>query len=197
MVDQATFQGNWNQVRGKLKEKWGQLTDDDLQSFNGNMEQLIGRIQQRTGEGRAKVEEFLGGLSGDASGMLEQGKTMAQDAMHRGQEAVNQTMERGREAWDKTSGQVSERFNQGYEQAEKSIQEHPAQAISIAFAAGLVTGLGICMLLSRRETTYEQTSRRASDYGSDMSSRASEMSEYVYDAVQRYLPDTVRKYMHS
>ena len=181
MVDQATFQGNWNQIKGKIKEKYGQLTDDDLQSFDGNMDQLIGKIQQRTGEGRQQVEEFLGTLSGDASGILERGRTMAQDAMHRGQEAMNQGMLRGRDMWDQTSGQMSER----YHQAEDTIKSYPTQAVAIAFAAGLVTGLGMC-LLARRETMYERASRHTDDMG-----------DYVYDAVQRYLPQSLKQYMNS
>ena len=69
MVNQQTLTGKWNEVRGKLKEKWGQLTDDDLRSFNGNVDQLVGRIQQRTGEARETVEEFLDQLA--IGGQLE------------------------------------------------------------------------------------------------------------------------------
>ena len=185
MVDQATFQGNWNQIKGKIKEKYGQLTDDDLQSFNGNVDQLIGKIQQRTGEGRQQIEEFLGSLSSGSNNLLEKGRHMAEDAVHRGQEFMSQGMQRGRDMWGETSSQMSERFSEGYHQAEDTIRTHPTQAVAIAFAAGLVTGLGMCMLASRRETMYERTSRQAED-----------MSDYVYDAVQRYLPQSIQQYMH-
>ena len=40
-------QGNWKQFSGKVKEKWGDLTDDDLTQINGNREQLEGRLQAR------------------------------------------------------------------------------------------------------------------------------------------------------
>ena len=43
MVNQQVLTGKWNEVSGKLKEKWGKLSDDDLRGFNGNVEQLVGK----------------------------------------------------------------------------------------------------------------------------------------------------------
>jgi uncharacterized protein YjbJ (UPF0337 family) len=56
------IEGMWKQVMGKVKEKWGKLTDDDLQMIAGKRDQLIGKIQQRYGiakdEAERQVEEF-------------------------------------------------------------------------------------------------------------------------------------------
>lgn len=56
-------EGNWKQFSGKIKEKWGQLTDDDLSQINGKREQLEGKIQERYGQGKDQVkkdvDEFL------------------------------------------------------------------------------------------------------------------------------------------
>ena len=49
-------QGDWKQFSGKVKEKWGQLTDDDLAQINGNREQLEGTIQSRYGLAKDKVK---------------------------------------------------------------------------------------------------------------------------------------------
>ena len=49
-------EGNWKQFTGKAKEKWGQLTDDDLTQINGNREQLEGKIQARYGYAKDKVK---------------------------------------------------------------------------------------------------------------------------------------------
>ena len=51
--------GDWNITKGKLKQKWAQLTDDDLQFAEGKKEELLGRIQKRTGETREAVEKAL------------------------------------------------------------------------------------------------------------------------------------------
>lgn len=42
-------EGNWKQLAGKVREKWGNLTDDDIAVVNGKQEQLVGRIQERYG----------------------------------------------------------------------------------------------------------------------------------------------------
>ena len=49
-------QGDWKQFSGKVKQKWGQLTDDDLAQINGNREQLEGKIQSRYGLAKDKVK---------------------------------------------------------------------------------------------------------------------------------------------
>jgi len=62
-INAQELQGQWNQLRGQVKEHWGQLTDDDLTIQGGNIDQLVGRIQQRTGETRDAIEKFLTGLT--------------------------------------------------------------------------------------------------------------------------------------
>ena len=51
-----TAKGNWNIAKGKLKQKFAQLTDDDLQFADGKEDELIGRIQKRTGQTRGKIQ---------------------------------------------------------------------------------------------------------------------------------------------
>jgi uncharacterized protein YjbJ (UPF0337 family) len=57
------MQGKWKQIKGSVKERWGKLTDDDIDVVNGQSEQLIGRIQERYGiakdDARKQVDEFL------------------------------------------------------------------------------------------------------------------------------------------
>lgn len=54
--------GNWKQMKGKVKEQWGKLTDDDLDVIAGRRDQLLGRIQERHGlardEAQRQVETF-------------------------------------------------------------------------------------------------------------------------------------------
>jgi len=56
------LKGNWNEIKGKLKQKYGQLTDDDLTFVEGKEEEMLGRLQQRLGrnkeELRREIEEF-------------------------------------------------------------------------------------------------------------------------------------------
>lgn len=56
-MNSDTISGNWKQFRGKVKEKWGKLTDDDLDVINGQRDQLVGRIQERDGIARDEAEK--------------------------------------------------------------------------------------------------------------------------------------------
>ena len=53
------LKGNWNIMKGKMKQKYAQLTDNDLQYVEGQEKELIGRIQKRTGKTREEVEEAI------------------------------------------------------------------------------------------------------------------------------------------
>ena len=64
-------EGKWKQYAGKIQEKWGKLTDSDLQVIKGKRDQLIGKIQERYGiakdEAERQVNEFTTGLFEDES----------------------------------------------------------------------------------------------------------------------------------
>jgi uncharacterized protein YjbJ (UPF0337 family) len=53
------IKGDWNIIKGSLKQKWASLTDDDLQYLDGKQDELLGRIQKRTGESREAVEKAI------------------------------------------------------------------------------------------------------------------------------------------
>jgi uncharacterized protein YjbJ (UPF0337 family) len=56
-MDWNRVEGNWKQVKGKIKEKWGNLTDDDLTAINGKRDQLEGKIQERYGIAKDQVRK--------------------------------------------------------------------------------------------------------------------------------------------
>ncbi|HET9259967.1 MAG TPA: CsbD family protein [Acidimicrobiia bacterium] len=56
---QTKWEGRWDQLKGKAKQTWGDLTDDDLDVAEGNYEEMIGRIKERTGETQEQIEERL------------------------------------------------------------------------------------------------------------------------------------------
>jgi uncharacterized protein YjbJ (UPF0337 family) len=53
------IKGDWNITKGKLKQKWANLTDDDLRYVEGQEDELLGRIQKRTGQTREAVEKAM------------------------------------------------------------------------------------------------------------------------------------------
>ncbi len=59
MSSNLKLKGNWNIMKGKLKEKYGELTDDDLSYVEGKEDQLLGRIQKKTGQAEDKLRKEL------------------------------------------------------------------------------------------------------------------------------------------
>ncbi|MGH7551990.1 MAG: CsbD family protein [Longimicrobiales bacterium] len=53
------LEGQWNELKGRVKEQWGELTDDDLDRIDGRRDQLIGAIQQQYGKARNEAEKEL------------------------------------------------------------------------------------------------------------------------------------------
>jgi uncharacterized protein YjbJ (UPF0337 family) len=58
-MNQDQAKGSWQQLKGEIKKKWGQLTDDDLMEVEGDMDKLAGKIQQRTGDRREEIRRWL------------------------------------------------------------------------------------------------------------------------------------------
>lgn len=56
------MKGTWNEVKGKLKQKYGQLTDDDLKFEEGKEDELLGRLQKRLGKSKEDVRQFIAEL---------------------------------------------------------------------------------------------------------------------------------------
>ncbi len=63
MINKDIIEGNWKEISGHLKEKWGKLTDDDLTAVKGGFERLGGILQQKYGyqreQAKKEAEEFL------------------------------------------------------------------------------------------------------------------------------------------
>lgn len=56
-MNREQLEGSWNVMKGKVREQWGRLTDDDLDVIHGRVEQLVGAIQQRYGKSYDEAEE--------------------------------------------------------------------------------------------------------------------------------------------
>jgi uncharacterized protein YjbJ (UPF0337 family)/ElaB/YqjD/DUF883 family membrane-anchored ribosome-binding protein len=85
-MDWNRVEGNWKQVKGQAKEKWGQLTDNDLNVINGRRDQLEGKIQERYGyakdRARKEVDDWYASVKSP-------GGTSVADALTNGKEAVS------------------------------------------------------------------------------------------------------------
>lgn len=70
MKDSKTqkWEGRWDQLKGKIRRTWGEVTDDDLDVMEGNYDELIGRVEERTGETRERIEQRLAILTPNRKG---------------------------------------------------------------------------------------------------------------------------------
>ena len=109
MVNQQTLQGNWNEIKGRLRERWGQLTDDDLREFNGEVAQLVGMIQRRTGESREQIEAQL--------------ETMMEKTSRATQRAAAAVQQYGQQAAE-MYGQMTGNVRAGYADAEAIVRRN-------------------------------------------------------------------------
>jgi len=139
MVNAQVLKGQWNEVRGQLKKKWGQLTDDDLRSTNGNIDQLVGVIQRKTGEAREGIEEFLDTVTAQGASAVSQ--------------AADTVSQYGRIATDRMRegyNRLSDELGREYETSRELIRENPAQSVGTAFGIGILLGVVVGLALRSR-----------------------------------------------
>jgi len=138
-INAQELQGQWNKLRGQVKERWGQLTEDDLQMQGGNIDQLVGRIQQRTGETRESIEKFLTELTARGS-----------SAVASATEAVSNYAQQAGERLRDRYGDLADQARERYDYAQDVVRHNPSQSVAAAFGVGLVAGLIVGLALRSR-----------------------------------------------
>ena len=58
-MDDLRFKGKWNQLKGKIKQEWANLTDDDLTYAEGKEDELYGRMQEKTGKSKDEIKSWF------------------------------------------------------------------------------------------------------------------------------------------
>ncbi|HAL82617.1 MAG TPA: general stress protein CsbD [Mucilaginibacter sp.] len=61
-MDKLQLKGGWNQVKGKIKQAYGNITDDDLISEEGKDDETLGKLQQKTGKSRDELVKWINSL---------------------------------------------------------------------------------------------------------------------------------------
>ena len=124
-MNQQILDGNWNEIKGKVREKWGQLTDSDLPQLQGDVEQLVGIIQRKTGDGRESIEKFLQQMSGSAA-----------SAMGTAAETVRDYAQHASESVQHTAKQAADQMRAGYDEAERFVRNRPGESLLVCFGLG-------------------------------------------------------------
>ena len=58
-MNKLTIEGNWNEIKGKLKQKYGELTDDDLTFAKGKEDEMYGRLQKKLGKTKDEIKKEI------------------------------------------------------------------------------------------------------------------------------------------
>lgn len=61
-MNKDTIEGNWDQMKGKIKQAWGNLTDDDLTYAEGKEDEMWGRLQEKTGKTKDEIRKHVADL---------------------------------------------------------------------------------------------------------------------------------------
>ena len=139
MTNQQMFEGNWNEIKGKLRQKWGQLTDAELPQIRGDAEQIIGAIQLKTGESRAAIEEYLREISSSAASAIGAAAETVRDYAQHASETVQHTAKH-----------AADRVRAGYNEAECFVRDRPGKSLLVCFGVGLIAGVVIALSLRCR-----------------------------------------------
>ena len=126
MATKSELSGKWNQLAGKVKEKYGQISDHDLSRVEGNVEQLVGLVQQKTGQTREQIEAFFqecGEACESIKGRVSEYASAAGESLKEGY------------------GNVAEQTKRGYDASVKTLSRHPLESVGTAFGIGMVAGL--------------------------------------------------------
>ena len=136
MITKKELEGHWTELKGQIRERWGQLSEDELQQAHGDAEQLIGVIQQKTGQSRAEIEEFL-------NHSIENGYTTLEQAKASARQFAENTSRRVQEQFQN----VEHQLEAGYDEAQQLVRGRPMESVLAAFGTGLVAGVVVSLLL--------------------------------------------------
>lgn len=139
MVAQSEISGGWSELKGKAKQHWGQLNDDELREFEGTVEEFTGLLQRKTGEARSEIENWLKEAD-------EQFRPYLENVAAQAREYAEQAGAAASEAVGRVKDQVAAR----QAEAEDLVKRRPVESVAVAFGVGIITGVVVGLLTSSR-----------------------------------------------
>jgi len=165
MVSEQVFKGHWTEIRGRVKERWGQLTDDDLVMAEGNLEQLAGIIERRTGENRDAITRELDDMTSEFGSAMERIRQQAGAAAATVSQSARQYTEDARQVAGQAAERIRSQYDHMHEQydharsemqarysdAQALVRRSPIESLTVAFGAGLMAGIVLGLSLRPRD----------------------------------------------
>jgi len=145
MTTREEIRGHWNELRGRIEERWSQLGPHDLDEVDADTDQLVGKIQQKTGQARQRIEEELDVLLDDLSQSASSATEKMGEYVKLAKDQYANASENAREQF----GRVSESIQEGYHEAENVVRKRPAESVAVAFGTGLIAGVIVGLVIRR------------------------------------------------
>jgi uncharacterized protein YjbJ (UPF0337 family) len=140
-MDWNRVEGNWKQLKGRAKAKWGKLTDSDLTAIGGRREELEGKIQERYGYAKDRIlSDIEDWYHSVVSGLSASGEDLSAeiDAIRADIQSLSSTVSR---IANKQLNRAQDKAVETAHQAEELIRQNPLSAIAIAFGFGFLYGV--------------------------------------------------------
>lgn len=147
-MNKFTFDGAWSEIKGKLRQKYAHLTDDDLQFAEGKGEELFGKLKTRLGVSaeqldktlsdlKSEVEEAAKSASGTYAAAKQKVTEVAHDVTAKVSDLKTNVAEKASEAYD----EACDKARTWQEEGETFVREQPRAAMLTALVAGFMIGL--------------------------------------------------------
>ena len=136
------FKAHWDLLKGDIKEKWGKLTDDEIEQAKGNVEQLIAKIQLHYSETKKDIKKNLDDLLSNLNGS----NRLSDSIRHVGKkvqsysEELAQKSEHYMEKGEQYNQEPQKKAEENLDSLITYIKAHPLKSAAIAAGAGLLLG---------------------------------------------------------
>lgn len=132
-MDWSRVEGNWKQMKGRAKERWGKLTDDDLTTIAGRRDQLEGMIQERYGYAKGRAQKEIEDWYGTVISNVEEQIDSLRSAIQNLSSAVERI---AKEEFPHARARTAEALKD----AEETVKRNPISALAIALGLGFLIG---------------------------------------------------------
>ena len=148
----SSLENSWDSIKGQLKQRYDQLTDDDLAFVTGKAEDLLARLREKLGLSAHDLDALLDELKDKATGRVEQAKAkaadLADDVRAKVGSAVEDIKAKGGAAAEEVKAQAGVAYDQARKRArtlredgEEYVRQNPRESLIAALCAGFVAGL--------------------------------------------------------
>jgi ElaB/YqjD/DUF883 family membrane-anchored ribosome-binding protein len=141
MITKEQVSGKWNAIVRSVKEKFNQITGDELNRVQGDTSELIALVQRKSGQSREWVEAFLANIGESTENAVERISSTASQFASNASAAISENYDH-----------LADGAHRGYDYTRKTVSRRPFESIAIALGAGVLTGLivGLSMASKRR-----------------------------------------------